>query len=159
MDNLRCSLDSNLGNVQYLLPAGKSGTLTLSFFVLFFLLVFFLGGGGLNCECKRLSECVSRLVDLTREGTVFSFFPFLSLIWMFPSKSFLFCVPFCFFIPPCLLCLVVLTSYSYLSSDYEQQRQRVKFSHFFLLIFFFCTLGICFSDHTSLSFSFIHCQS
>lgn len=78
---------------------------------------------------------------------------------MFPSKSFLFCVPFCFFIPPCLLCIVVLTSYSFLSSDYEQQRQRVKFSHFFLLIFFFCTLGICFSDHTSLSFSFIHCHS
>lgn len=53
-----------------------------------------------------------------------------------------------------LLVSLSLTPFSFLRLDH-QQRRRVKFSLFFLLIFCLCTLNACSSDHTSVSSSSI----
>lgn len=66
--------------------------------------------------------------------------PWKSLFSLWPSLS--------------LLVSLSLTPFSFLRLDH-QQRRRVKFSLFFLLIFCLCTLNACSSDHTSVSSSSI----
>lgn len=97
-----------------------------------------------------------------KEGPVFSFSLSVCHVDVFPRNPSFLCVLFCSFLPPFVflslsLSLSIRLTVSHPSSlrlD-QQQRRRVKFSVFSLLIFSLCTLSAWSSDHTSLSFSSI----